>query len=152
MDGTVVLPAIDRLKRKEVVFIRYFLDKSNRETHGNASKSAEAAGYTKKYSNIMGSRIFNRPRVAKEIKRRQDEEEKKYEIGKEEAIKEARMEYLNSKSPSDKKYFHNVWLQMQGWLVQKIENKNEITVKQEEQEAIYKQVQRLRVEEIEHIN
>lgn len=135
------------LRKRQRLFIEAFTDKLS-ETCGNATKSAEKAGYSVKRAASQGSILLNSPHITQEIARLEKIEQEKYNISKEDAIKEARERYVAAEKAGDKtliKYWHNTWLNLQSWLVarQEINTTKHITT-EEVGQSVYEHIQNLR--------
>lgn len=125
------------LSPREQSFINNFFDKGNKETYGKYRPSALKAGYSAATSAGASVWVKKSKKLSEEIARRIAEGEKKESLVRSKAIDEARSEYLNAKSEKMKQFWYKMWVDLNGWLVQKIETKTDDgQVKEEVQRAV----------------
>lgn len=133
------------MKKRQQLFVQYYLNKTDLETYHNATKSAQKAGYSLKTAYSTGSRLLKEAEIKALIDNSNLNDEEKYRISKEQAIVEARKNFEEASTPGMKKFWWEQWAGLQGWDVKKFENKNtqEVTVKTQEQiaETVRKQLQ-----------
>jgi len=115
------------LKKRQQLFVQYYLDRSNKETFENGTNSALRAGYSPGRAASQGSWLTKQPHIREEIARYRKAEENKWEITKEQAIQEARYNFLNAKTDTMKKYWNDIYLKLKGWDISRTINETSIT-------------------------
>ena len=125
------------MKAKWVAYCRAYTDPGS-ETFGNQRASAIKAGYALKNASKQGHELMLKPEVQERIKQFTDNRENKAQRTKDEAILEARKNYESSDKHMEKKYWYDMWVNLQGWLVQKTENINKTEITTEEKQQIHK--------------
>lgn len=113
-----------KMNRKQKKFIRSYLDKTNPKTYNHATNSALEAGYSDSRAASQGCELLKLPSIKEEIARYDKEEASKYSNTKQEAIIEARKNYEESKTHTEKKYWYDLWVDLQSWKIQKQEVTN----------------------------
>jgi hypothetical protein len=126
---------------REEDFILAYTDKTSQKTYKNALQSAIKANYSVKGAKKQGHRLIKKPTIANRIEQIEKAELEKYAINKDKAIEEARRNFELSAGHNERKYWYDMWVNLQGWLIQKIESKNETTTIQKDEEK--EEIQRL---------
>jgi len=110
------------LNKKERLFVIAYTDPTSTNTYQNATQSAIKAGYSERNSASQGCKMLKKPIVAQEITAIYKEAREKYALTKEEAIIEARKNYESATAHGERKYWYDLWVDLQSWKVQKTEN------------------------------
>lgn len=128
-----------KLNPKQLSFIDFYLDPT-KDTYGNGKASALAAGYSMKNPKQVAHKILKVPAVMAEIDRRRALDRAESKKTKEDAISEARANYELTTDARMKKFWYEMWVNLQGWLVQKTESTAKVEYSKAEEEQIDKVV------------
>ena len=102
------------MKKRQQLFIQYYLDRSNNKTFENGKESALSAGYSQTRAASQASNLLKLPYIKEAIATYRNRESEKWEITKEQAIQEARYNHINAKSDPMRKYWNDIWLKLKG--------------------------------------
>ena len=119
------------MNRKQTEFVRCYTD-IGKEWAGNATQSALKAGYSQRTAYSIGARLLKHAEIMDKIEQIESDRDKRYKVSKEDAIVEARKNYGEAKTDSMKKYWHDKWVKLQGWEVQKQEIIQDIHIEKQQ--------------------
>lgn len=124
-----------KITKRQLKCIKLYLgieiDKNYPKTKDNAYQSYIASGYKNTKNAYKSAHVlFNKPYINQEVSRLIEIENSKLRITKEQAILEARKEYEKAINPSERKYWHSIWLELSGYLIDKSEVISHSTVDQ----------------------
>jgi hypothetical protein len=124
------------LNPQQLKFIDLYLDPTNKETYSNGKASALAAGYSAKRAAVSASCLLRNKGAVAEIEKRRLNLSVKTERNKEYAILEAWRNYETTHDGRVRKQWFDMWVSLQGWLVQKTESTSKVEFTKEENVAI----------------
>ena len=124
------------MKKRQKLFIQYYTDRTDKETCGNATKSALKAGYSASRAASQGSSLLKNPTISQQIAIIEKNEADKYKATRDSKIELAWKNYINATSTTEKKFWWREHGELSGDYVQRVESKNENIYKEETEQQI----------------
>jgi phage terminase small subunit len=132
------------LNKRKKLFIQHYTDRGT-NTYSNATQSAISAGYSPRTASSIGSRLLRDVNIKEGIAKTEADKQKAYDLTKDDAIREARENYLLSTKDTMKKYWNDIYLKLKGWDITKIESHAKIEdITQEESDKLSEYIRTIR--------
>ena len=109
------------LNKRQKLFIEYYTDRTNKQTCGRGKAAALKAGYNESRAASQASNLLKIPAISQQIATIEKEGKERYQATKDQAILEARENYEHATTHTEKKYWYDMWVDLQSWKVQRSE-------------------------------
>ena len=112
------------MNKRQKLFVRCYTSRADAKCFGNATQSAIKAGYSERTGYVHGCKLLKLAKIKEAISVIEQAEQEQFNITKEDAMLEARSNYLEALTDTMKKYWNDIYLKLKGWDVQKIDIKD----------------------------